>query len=84
MNWADKKRMPVDERKIVDLLKHQGNYRYLIENELDVYKDERRDTTWESGILSYLNEVATGEMKDLVTEIGINKYNLPFYNVSDL
>jgi hypothetical protein len=36
------------------------------------------------GILSYLEEAATGGMKELIRDIGIHPDNLSFVNVGDL
>jgi len=33
------------------------------------------------GILTYVNEAAYGEMRDLIRDVGIEKDNIPFYNV---
>lgn len=37
MKYADKKRMPVDKSKVVDLLRHQNVFKDKIINELDTY-----------------------------------------------
>lgn len=37
MNYADKKRMPIDETKVRDLLRYQNIFRQKIINEVDTY-----------------------------------------------
>ncbi len=37
----------------------------------------------ENGLLTMINEVATGEMRDLIKDVGINN-SMEFSNVSDL
>lgn len=34
--------------------------------------------------MTYLNEVAWGDLRDLLKDIGINRETLKFYNVSDM
>jgi hypothetical protein len=36
----------------------------------------------ENGVLSYLNEAAHGDMKDLIRDVGIDKKTIPFYNLA--
>lgn len=38
----------------------------------------------EHGVLTYLNEAAYGEMKDLVRDVGINKDTIPFHNLASI
>jgi len=38
----------------------------------------------ENGVLTYLNEAAYGEMKDLINDVGINKDSIPFYNLKEI
>lgn len=39
---------------------------------------------FENGILTFLNEAAYGEMRDLVKDLGISDNSLEFLNVNDL
>lgn len=39
---------------------------------------------FEQGILTLVNEVATGEMRDLIRDVGINSDTMEFYNTGDL
>jgi hypothetical protein len=34
-----------------------------------------------NGVLTYLNEAAYGEMKDLIRDVGINDESIHFYNL---
>lgn len=37
MDYADRKRMPIDESKVVDLLRNQGEFRERMDNEIGTY-----------------------------------------------
>jgi succinylglutamate desuccinylase len=43
MDFADKSRMPVDERKVKDMLRHQHEFRRKIEDDVPNYESLRRD-----------------------------------------
>jgi hypothetical protein len=53
-------------------------------NEIDNYTPEIKNTQFEHGVLTYLNEATYGDMRDLVRDVGINNDNLEFVNVGDL
>jgi hypothetical protein len=38
----------------------------------------------ENGVLTYLNEAAHGDMKDLIRDVGIAKDKIPFYNLNQI
>lgn len=40
MDYADKKRMPVNESKIVDMLRNQGEFRGRMDNEIGSFSAE--------------------------------------------
>lgn len=84
MDYAEKKRMPVDESKLKDLLRHQGEFKDRFNKEIGTYEAALKNPLFEKGILTYLNEGTYGEMNDLIKDIGISKDNLEFYNVGDL
>ena len=44
----------------------------------------RRNSQFENGVLTYLNEATYGEMRDLVRDVGINSDTIEFYSVGDL
>lgn len=82
MDWADKKRMPVDETKIVDMLKNQSEFRVRMDREIGTFSAQQHNPQAENGILTMINEVSTGEMRELVREIGIDS-SLEFMNVGE-
>lgn len=38
----------------------------------------------ENGVLTYLNEAAYGEMKDLIRDVGIKNDEIPFHNLQSI
>jgi len=51
MDWADKSRMPVDERKVRDMLRNQHIVRNKVLNEVSNYELEEKNPTLEHGLL---------------------------------
>jgi hypothetical protein len=84
LDFAEKKRMPIDESKLRDVLKNRPTFRAKLSSEIGNYDPQRFNPHLENGILSYLNEASYGEMRDLVRELGIHNDNMEFYNVGDL
>lgn len=84
MNHADEKRMPINESKVVDLLRNSHLYRSKLVQEVGNFEKEENDTQIEHGILTYLNEAAYGELRDLVTDVGIRDETIDFMNWSTL
>ncbi len=84
LDFADKKRMPIDESKLKDVLRNQPAFKTAINEEIGTYEPQRRNAQFENGVLTYLNEATYGEMRDLVRDVGINQDNLSFLNVGDL
>lgn len=84
LDFADKKRMPIDESKLKDVLRNQTTFRIAIDKEIGNYNSEINNHQFEHGILTYLNESAYGEMRDLIRDVGICNDNLEFFNVGDL
>ena len=83
LQYADKKRMPLDESKVVDLLRNQHIFRAKIHEEVGTYQNLQQNTQLENGILNYLSEAAYGEMEDLIREVGIKRDTIKFNNVQD-
>ena len=81
MKYADPKRMPVDENKVVDLLKNQHIFRNKLNTEVPNYTDRIQNHQFENGVLSYLSNIAKGEMLDLVREVGINRDSMQFTSI---
>lgn len=84
LDYADKKRMPIDESKIRDVLRNRPTFRNKIEEEIGNYENIKSNPQFEYGILTYLNEATMGEMRDLVRDVGIHTDNMEFFNVGDL
>ena len=84
MKYADPKRMPVDENKVVDLLKNQHIFRNKLNKEVPNYTERMQNHQFESGVLSYLSNIAKGEMLDLVREVGINRDSMQFTSIQDV
>jgi hypothetical protein len=81
MHYADAKKMPVDERKVKDMLRNQHIFRDRMNSEIGTYQDQIDKPNMDHGILTYLNEAAYGEMRDLIRDVGINKDAIPHYNI---
>ena len=83
MDYADKKRMPIDARKVKDLLRNRPAFTAKIREEIQNYEQEKENPQFQHGVLSYLNEAAWGEMRDLLNDIGVKNESIPFNNVGD-
>jgi hypothetical protein len=81
LDYADKKRMPIDDFKLKDVLRNRQTFKNLVVNEIDNYTPEIKNTQFEHGVLT---EATYGDMRDLVRDVGINNDNLEFVNVGDL
>jgi len=53
-------------------------------NEIGTYAKFQDNTQYENGLLTYINEAAWGDLRDLLKDIGINKQTIRFANVQDL
>lgn len=84
LDWGDKKRMPIDETKVREILKRRGAVKSQLVNEIATYEEIMKNPQLENGLLTYLNEASYGEMRDLIRELGIAPGNLEFVNVGDL
>lgn len=84
LDFADKKRMPIDEQKVKDVLRNRPTFRTRIESEIGNYDAIRKNPQFENGLLTYLNEASYGEMRDLIRDVGINSDHMEFFNVGDL
>jgi hypothetical protein len=51
LDWADKKRMPVDERKVRDMLRNQHIFRRAILDEVPNYEEAEKHSQQEHGLL---------------------------------
>jgi hypothetical protein len=76
--------MPIDEMKVKDMLRNQHIVRGRIHEEIGTYKRFQDNTQFENGVLTYVNEAAWGDLRELLKDIGINKQTIRFANVADL
>ena len=81
MDFAEKKRMPIDERSVRDMLRNQHIFRTKANSELPTYTAMEENSQFEHGLLTYLREGAYGELGELVKEVGIKRDTIPFYNL---
>ena len=72
MNFARKEKMPVDKRKVKDILRNQHIVRNRIHEELPTYREFQDNTQFQNGVLTYVNEAAWGDLRELLKDIGIN------------
>jgi len=72
--------MPVDERKVRDLLRNQHIFREKVLVEIQNYESTEKNPTLEHGLLQYCNDAAYGDMRELITDVGINRDSIPFHN----
>jgi hypothetical protein len=73
MKWADKKKMPISKDKVRDLLRNEHIFRDKINKEIQTYTAFQDNTQFENGVLTYVNEAAWGDLRDLLKDVGINK-----------
>jgi len=83
MNFADKKRMPIDESSVREMLRNQHIIRDKASRELNTYTAMQEKTQFEHGLLTYLREGAYGELGELIKEVGIKRDTIPFYNLTE-
>jgi len=84
MKYAEKKRMPVDERNVREMLRNQHIFRQRMGSELPVYTAMQDSSQFEHGILTYLREGSYGDLAELVKEVGIKRDTIPFYNLEEV
>ena len=76
--------MPIDQSKVVDLLRYQSDFRQRILADIPNYEQIQKNPQFENGILTMINELSFGEMRELTRDIGISNDTLEFYNIADL
>ena len=72
LDYADKRRMPVEQDKIKDVLRNRPTFKTELIKEIPNYDEHRFNPQQELGLLTYLEEASYGGMKDLVRDIGIH------------
>lgn len=75
--------MPIEARKVKDILRNQQYVREALEEDIETYRDEQDNTQFENGLLTYVNEVAYGDLRELLKDVGVNKETINFTNVAD-
>ena len=83
MKYADKSRMPIEKSKVRDMLRNQHIFRHRIQEEVGTYREWNENTQFESGVLTYVNEAAWGDLRELLNDIGINRQTIRYSNVGD-
>ena len=82
LDYAEKKRQPVDEKTVRDMLRNQHIVRWKIEKELPTYSSMINSSQFEYGLLQYLYEGSLNtELGELVKEVGIRRASIPYYNL---
>jgi len=83
MKYAEKSKMPIDARKVKDVLRNQNVMRERIRTDVNTYEDYKEHTNFEAGVLTYANEAAFGDMRSLLNDIGISELTLPYAGITE-
>jgi excinuclease UvrABC nuclease subunit len=71
LRHVDKKRQPVSQEKVTEMLRHQDIIRLSIKEELNTYEEVYERDQFERGLLSYIEDLAFGDKKVLLKDIGL-------------
>ena len=71
LEFADKKRMAIDQSKLKEVLQHHDQFRTKFDDEIGTYQDWKKNTEFENKALGIFHETAYGSMRKLREEIGI-------------
>lgn len=71
LEYADKKRMAIDQSKLKQVLQHHDQFREKFEDEVGTYQEWKKNTEFENKMLGIFHETAYGSMRKLREEIGI-------------
>jgi len=83
MDYADKKRMPVDKSKLRDVLRHHASFREKFDEEIGTHEAGLNNPAFDHAVLSTVAESTYGEMRDLLREVGIKRDELTVFNVEE-
>ena len=83
MQYADKSKMPIEKSKVRDLLRNQHIFKHKIQEEVGTYREWNESTQFESGVLTYVNEAAWGDLRELLNDIGVNRQTIRYSNIGD-
>jgi hypothetical protein len=72
LQFADKKRMPVEETKVRDMLRNQHIFRDKINQECGTYHEQMENQEWKKYAMYGLREAAAGQMAELLDDIELN------------
>ena len=64
MQYADKKKMPIDSQKVRDILRNEHIVRHDMDKNIGTYTAQQMNNQFENGVLTYLNECAWGDLRD--------------------
>ena len=84
MQYAEASKMPIEETKVKDLLRYQNLFREKVLEEMQVYGEDKNGKQLQHGILTYVNEASWGDLRELLKDVGINKYSINFHNVAEI
>jgi hypothetical protein len=84
MFYADKKKMPIDQSKVKDILRNQNIMRKRFKDEVTTYQKYQENTNFEHGILTNINNCAHGDLKALLEDIGVNNATIPYIGIQQL
>lgn len=76
MKYAKKEKMPIDQSKVKDLLRNQHVFRAKVNEEVETYNADIDNTQFANGVLTYINEAAWGDLRDLLKDVGINRQTI--------
>lgn len=84
MDYADPKKMPIDERKVADVLRNQHIVRNKANSEIGTYQANEDNIQFDNAVASYINEAANGDMRALLNDIGMSRDNIQFMNLAKM
>lgn len=71
LEYADKKRMAIDQSKLKQVLQHHDQFRSKFDDEIGTYQEWKKNTEFQNKALGIFHETAFGSMRKLREEIGI-------------
>lgn len=86
MRYADPNRMPVDKKKLRNVIRQRSNALQTIIEEVPTYEKHRKlyDANQESTYVAQIVDRATGGKKDFFKDIGLYPKQMPYYGDADL
>lgn len=84
LDFVDKKRLAVDQMKLKDVLKNQPTFRGRFQKEIGTYEETQKNPQLQHAILSIVNDLAWGDMRALINDVGIHHETLQYDNAATL